>query len=41
MKQQKANVLQLIRDTEKNLKKIQQKISKYEDEITSSTPITK
>ncbi len=41
MKQQKANLLQLIRDTEKNLKKIQQKISKYEDEITSSTPITK
>ncbi|EEL94272.1 TPA: MerR family transcriptional regulator [Bacillus nitratireducens] len=41
MKQQETNVLQLIQDTEKNLKKIQQKIAKYEDEITSSTPITK
>ncbi|PEI89723.1 MerR family transcriptional regulator [Bacillus toyonensis] len=35
MKQQKINVLQHIQDTEKNLKKIQQKITKYEHEITS------
>ncbi|KXY34571.1 MerR family transcriptional regulator [Bacillus cereus] len=41
MQQQETNVLQLIQETEENLKKIQQKIAKYEDEITSSTPITK
>ncbi|PGB01624.1 MerR family transcriptional regulator [Bacillus toyonensis] len=35
MKQQEINVLQYIQDTEKNLKKIQQKITKYEHEITS------
>lgn len=41
MKQQETNVLQLIQDTEKNLKKIQQKIAKYENEITSANAITK
>ena len=41
MKQQEANVLQLIQDTEKNLKKIQQKIAKYEDEISSANATTK
>ncbi len=41
MQQQETNVLQLIQETEENLKKIQQKIAKYEYEITSSTPITK
>ncbi|KEK24077.1 MerR family transcriptional regulator [Bacillus gaemokensis] len=35
MKQQEINVLQQIRDTEENLKKIQQKIAKYEHELTS------
>lgn len=35
MKQQEINVVQHIQDTEKNLKKIQQKITKYEHEITS------
>jgi len=33
MKQQETNVKQQIRDTEENLKKIQQKISKYQLEI--------
>lgn len=41
MKQQETNVLQLIQDTEKNLKKIQQKIAKYENEITSANAIKK
>lgn len=41
MKQQKINVLQHIQDTEKNLKKIQQKITKYEHEITSIAQNTK
>lgn len=41
MKQQETNVLQLIQDTEKNLKKIQQKIVKYENEITSANAIKK
>ncbi|MEJ9261334.1 MerR family transcriptional regulator, partial [Bacillus thuringiensis] len=41
MKQQETNVLQLIQDTEKNLKKIQQKIAKYENEVTSADAITK
>ncbi|HDR7685510.1 MULTISPECIES: MerR family transcriptional regulator [Bacillus cereus group] len=41
MKQQKINVLQHIKDTEKNLKKIQQKITKYEHEITSIAQNTK
>lgn len=41
MKQQETNVLQLIQDTEKNLKKIQQKIAKYEIEITSANAIKK
>ncbi|EEM42379.1 Transcriptional regulator, MerR [Bacillus thuringiensis serovar sotto str. T04001] len=41
MKQQENNVLQLIQDTEKNLKKIQQKIAKYENEVTSADAITK
>ncbi|GAB6509722.1 hypothetical protein bcgnr5386_03330 [Bacillus cereus] len=41
MKQQETNVLQLIQDTEKNLKKIQQKIAKYENEITSENAIKK
>lgn len=41
MKQQETNVLQLMQDTEKNLKKIQQKIAKYENEITSANAIKK
>ena len=41
MKQQKINVLQHIQDTEKNLKKIRQKITKYEHEITSIAQNTK
>lgn len=41
MKQQKINVLQHIKDTEKNLKKIQQKITKYEHEITLIAQNTK
>lgn len=41
MKQQETNVLQLMHDTEKNLKKIQQKIAKYENEITSANAIKK
>ena len=41
MQQQEKNVLQLIQETEEKLKKIQKKIAKYEDDITSSTPITK
>ncbi|OOZ88450.1 SDR family NAD(P)-dependent oxidoreductase [Bacillus cereus] len=39
--QQETNVLQLIQATEKNLKKIQQKIAKYEDEISSANATTK
>ena len=41
MEQQETNVLQLMQDTEKNLKKIQQKIAKYENEITSANAIKK
>ncbi len=41
MKQQETDVLQLMQDTEKNLKKIQQKIAKYENEITSANAIKK
>lgn len=41
MKQQETNVLQLMQDIEKNLKKIQQKIAKYENEITSANAIKK
>ena len=41
MKQQETNVLQLMQDTEKNLKKIQQKIANYENEITSANAIKK
>lgn len=41
MKQQETNVLQLMQDTEKNLKKIQQKIAKYENEITLANAIKK
>ena len=41
MKQQETNVLQLMQDTKKNLKKIQQKIAKYENEITSANAIKK
>lgn len=33
MKQQEINVIQQIRDTEENLRKIQQKISRLECEI--------
>lgn len=41
IKQQETNVLQLMQDTEKNLKKIQQKIAKYENEITLANTIKK
>lgn len=40
MKQQEKNVLEQIKETEENLKKISRKIAKYELEINESEKIT-